>query len=103
MAKKEPKQPRSGGIKGFFTNAYKSFSEGGGVAKDWSLWAAGTAAKVGFIIATTSMVVFMPLLFEIGREGQVNISLILLSQKHAVQPRVVPVELKVTNTYFTSC
>lgn len=81
MAKKEQKQSRGGGIKGFFTNAYKSFSEGGGVAKDWSLWAAGTAAKVGFIIATTSMVVFMPLLFEIGREGQVNnISFIMLSR-----------------------
>ncbi len=30
-------------------------------------------ARIGFIVATTVMVTFMPLMFEIAREGQVRI------------------------------
>mmetsp|Transcript_14711 Transcript_14711/g.24925 ORF Transcript_14711/g.24925 Transcript_14711/m.24925 type:complete len:111 (-) Transcript_14711:149-481(-) len=62
------KQP--GGMKGFFLRAGKSFYSGGIFAKDTSMWAAKILGKVGFIVAATSMVVFMPLLFEIGREAQ---------------------------------
>jgi hypothetical protein len=67
---KEQKQPQ--GLKGFFTRASKSFYEGGLFAKDSSMWLAKWAGKIGFVVATTSMVVLMPLLFEIAREGQVS-------------------------------
>ena len=36
------------------------------------------AGKVGFVVATTSIVVLMPLIFEIMREGQVCPCLTLL-------------------------
>eukprot|EP00545_Synedropsis_sp_CCMP1620_P002303 CAMPEP_0119009070 /NCGR_PEP_ID=MMETSP1176-20130426/4122_1 /TAXON_ID=265551 /ORGANISM="Synedropsis recta cf, Strain CCMP1620" /LENGTH=107 /DNA_ID=CAMNT_0006961515 /DNA_START=74 /DNA_END=397 /DNA_ORIENTATION=- len=65
---KEQKQPQ--GLKGFFTRAGKSFYDGGLFATTTSTWMAKWAGKIGFVIATTSMVVLMPLLFEIGREGQ---------------------------------
>jgi hypothetical protein len=57
-----------GGIKGFFQRAGKSFSQAGGVAKDWSWLLAGYGARVGLFLASTSMVVLMPLIFEINRE-----------------------------------
>eukprot|EP00553_Chaetoceros_curvisetus_P015455 CAMPEP_0204651752 /NCGR_PEP_ID=MMETSP0718-20130828/13910_1 /ASSEMBLY_ACC=CAM_ASM_000674 /TAXON_ID=230516 /ORGANISM="Chaetoceros curvisetus" /LENGTH=108 /DNA_ID=CAMNT_0051675593 /DNA_START=73 /DNA_END=396 /DNA_ORIENTATION=- len=60
----------SGGLKGFFTRAGKSFMTGGLFARDQSVWMAEKLAKIGFIVATTSIVVFMPLVFEIAREGQ---------------------------------
>lgn len=59
-----------GGIKGFFQKAGKSFYACGIFAKDTTWWLAVTGARIGFIVATTSMVTLMPLLFEIGREGQ---------------------------------
>eukprot|EP00542_Grammatophora_oceanica_P019014 CAMPEP_0194048808 /NCGR_PEP_ID=MMETSP0009_2-20130614/28608_1 /TAXON_ID=210454 /ORGANISM="Grammatophora oceanica, Strain CCMP 410" /LENGTH=111 /DNA_ID=CAMNT_0038694797 /DNA_START=104 /DNA_END=439 /DNA_ORIENTATION=+ len=59
-----------GGIKGFFQRAGKSFWQGGMWSKDTGLWLAKKAAYVGFVVATTSMVTLMPLLFEIGRERQ---------------------------------
>ena len=67
---KEQKQTK--GLKGFFLRAGKSFWDGGLFAKDTGLWMAKWAGKIGFVVATTSMVVFMPLLFEIGRETQVS-------------------------------
>lgn len=33
------------------------------------------AGNVGFVVATTSIVVLMPLIFEIMREGQVSLRL----------------------------
>jgi hypothetical protein len=71
---KEQKQTK--GLKGFFLRAGKSFWDGGLFAKDTGLWMAKWAGKIGFVVATTSMVVFMPLLFEIGRETQVRESCI---------------------------
>jgi hypothetical protein len=59
-----------GGIKGFFQKAGKSFYAAGLFAKGTTWWLAVKGARVGFIVATTSMVTIMPLLFEIGREGQ---------------------------------
>ena len=38
--------------------------------KDKSSWVAQKLARIGFIFATTCIVAFMPLVFEISREGQ---------------------------------
>ena len=74
MAKDSSKP--SGGQKGIIQRTGKFFYTGGALA-----WKQGyTVAKMGyqvggdvaFAIATTSMIVLMPLLFEIAREGQVR-------------------------------
>ena len=70
MAKSKRKE--GGGLKGFLSRASKSFLTGGLYAKDKSYWAAEKLCKFGFIVATTSLVVLMPLVFEIAREGQVR-------------------------------
>eukprot|EP00934_Nitzschia_sp_Nitz4_P008095 Nitzschia sp. Nitz4//scaffold128_size63911//60843//61269//NITZ4_006234-RA/size63911-snap-gene-0.63-mRNA-1//1//CDS//3329534877//8085//frame0 len=57
-----------GGIKGFFLKAGKSFSSAGTVAKDWSWWMVQKGGRLGLILASTSMVILMPLIFEINRE-----------------------------------
>lgn len=62
---------RTGGIKGFFERAAKSFKSGGIFAKDSAQWIASKGATIGFIVVTTTMVTLLPLLFEIGREAQV--------------------------------
>lgn len=62
---------QAGGLKGFFTRAGASFYSGGLFIKEKSWMAAQMAGKVGFVVATTSIVVLMPLIFEIMREGQV--------------------------------
>lgn len=80
---KEQKQPQ--GLKGFFLRAGKSFYDGGLFAKETSTWMAKWAGKIGFVIATTSMVVLMPLLFEIGRESQVRRLLVMNSIIHVMQ------------------
>jgi hypothetical protein len=61
------------GLKGFFLRAGRSFWDGGMLATNSSLWMAKWAGKIGFVIVTTSMVVLMPLFFEIGREAQVGV------------------------------
>lgn len=61
-----------GGIKGFLTRAAKSFSSGGALAKEWSYWLAQKGGRIGIILASTSMVILMPLIFEINREVQVR-------------------------------
>ena len=65
--------PSSGGLKGFFQRAGSSFSAGGMIAKDYTYWLGLKGARIAFIFATTSIVVFMPLIFEISRETQVII------------------------------
>jgi hypothetical protein len=62
----------SGGLKGFFSRASKSFITGGIFAKDQSVWIMQKVARVGFIFATTSIVTLFPLIFEISREAQVR-------------------------------
>ena len=57
-----------GGIKGFFYRAGNSFQKGFAVSRDWSWWVAQKGGKVGLFLASTSMVVLMPLIFEINRE-----------------------------------
>jgi hypothetical protein len=64
----------AGGLKGFFQRAGKSFSQAGGLTKDWSYWLAGYGARFGLFLASTSMVVLMPLIFEINREVQVGLT-----------------------------
>ncbi|KAL7428029.1 hypothetical protein ACHAXH_002255 [Discostella pseudostelligera] len=62
--------PREGGIKGFLTRAGSSFLAGGLYVKEKSWTVAKMAGNIGFMVATTSIVVLMPLIFEIMREGQ---------------------------------
>ena len=69
-------QPKEGGIKGFFTRAGSSFYAGGVYCKEKSWIAARKAGNLAFIVATTSMVVLMPLIFEIMREGQVRFAVL---------------------------
>merc|ERR1712194_591604 len=61
---------KEGGIKGFLGRAWTSFYAGGLYFKQTSWMAAKMAGNVGFAVATTSIVVLMPLIFEIMREGQ---------------------------------
>ena len=63
----------TGGIKGFFTKAGKSFESAGLWAKDASSWILQKGGRVGLAIATTSMCILMPLIFEINREVLVSL------------------------------
>jgi len=62
----------AGGIKGFIQRAGNSFYAGGMWAKDWAFWTAKQGGKFGFIIATTTFVTLLPLIYEISRETQVS-------------------------------
>ena len=68
----------SGGLKGFFTKASNSFFTGGTFVKDQSFKLSVALGKYGFIFATTCIVMFVPLVFEIAREGQVSKRQLLL-------------------------
>ena len=57
-----------GGVKGFFNRAASSFQKGFQVSREWSYWLAQKGGTVGLLLASTSMVVLMPLIFEINRE-----------------------------------
>ena len=57
-----------GGVKGFFNRAASSFQKGFQFSKEWSYWLAQKGGTVGLLLASTSMVVLMPLIFEINRE-----------------------------------
>jgi hypothetical protein len=65
---------QQGGLKGFFSRAGASFYSGGLFVKEKSWMVAQYAGKIGFVVATTSIVVLMPLIFEIMREGQVCVT-----------------------------
>ena len=67
-----PRTKKSGGLKGFFQRAGKSFATGGVFAKESSTWVAQKLAKIGFVLATTTIITIMPLIFEISFEGQVR-------------------------------
>lgn len=66
----------SGGLKGFFQKTGTFLVEHAAVVRARGLvllkWGYETGGSVAFALATTSMVVLMPLLFEIAREGQVR-------------------------------
>uniref|UniRef100_A0A7S4A9Y4 Uncharacterized protein n=1 Tax=Pseudo-nitzschia australis TaxID=44445 RepID=A0A7S4A9Y4_9STRA len=59
---------KGGGIKGFFNRAASSFQQGFQISREWSYWLAQKGGTVGLFLASTSMVVLMPLVFEINRE-----------------------------------
>ena len=59
---------KGGGIKGFFNRAASSFQQGFQFSREWSYWFAQKGGTVGLFLASTSMVVLMPLIFEINRE-----------------------------------
>jgi hypothetical protein len=63
--------PPVGGMKGFFLKAGKSFTAGATVGREWSWWLIQKGGTVGLFLASTSMVILMPLIFEINREVQV--------------------------------
>lgn len=90
----------SGGIKGFFQKAAKSFKSGGIFAKDTVTWLGTKGARIGFIVATTVMVTFMPLMFEIAREGQVRIlcDMCVFSLSRARVKRLVIEEITSTDS-----
>ena len=71
MASSSDKQV--GGVKGFFLKAGKSFYAGGIVARDVSWWLAQKGGRIGLFLASTSMVILMPLIFEINREATVRL------------------------------
>jgi hypothetical protein len=66
----------SGGLKGAIQRTGKFFFSTGMYARDTGFvllkYGYSVGGKVAFSIATTSMIVLMPLLFEIAREGQVR-------------------------------
>lgn len=71
MASKDAKKEGApGGIKGFLQRAGNSFYVGGIYAKEKAWMLAKMGAHAGFVVSTISIVVLMPLIFEIMREGQ---------------------------------
>lgn len=71
-----PTKSKGGGIKGFFTRAATSFQQGFKISKDAAYWLAMKSGRIGLVLASTSMVVLMPLIFEINREITVRLSLL---------------------------
>ncbi|GAX24253.1 hypothetical protein FisN_4Hh046 [Fistulifera solaris] len=61
---------KSGGLKGILQRTGKFFYSGGLYAYQFAKVGYVYGGKVAFSVATTSMIVLMPLLFEIAREGQ---------------------------------
>ena len=72
MAKIDYETTGGGGIKGFLDKANKPFYFGCLFIEDLGLWSAKTSARFVFVIAATSIVVLMPLIFELVREGKVS-------------------------------
>lgn len=64
---------KSGGLKGMIQRTGKFFYTGGLYAYQFAKVGYVYGGKVAFSVATTSMIVLMPLLFEIAREGQVRV------------------------------
>mmetsp|Transcript_10010 Transcript_10010/g.13223 ORF Transcript_10010/g.13223 Transcript_10010/m.13223 type:complete len:114 (+) Transcript_10010:106-447(+) len=64
----------AGGIKGFFQRTGKVVHSAGMACVQFgstgALWAYKWGGSTAFVVATSSVLVFMPLLFEIGREGE---------------------------------
>jgi hypothetical protein len=75
MASRDSNKP-SGGLKGAIQKTGKFFFAGSMYARDKGTellkYGYKFGGKTAFCIATTSMVILMPLLFEIAREGQVR-------------------------------
>jgi hypothetical protein len=69
----------SGGLKGIIQKTGKSIFSAGLIARDYGTiavrWGYKIGGNVAFVMATTSMIVLMPLIFESTREVQVCRSL----------------------------
>lgn len=73
-----PTKSKGGGVKGFFTRAATSFQEGFKFSRDAAYWLAMKSGRIGLVLASTSMVVLMPLIFEINREITVRVPVTLI-------------------------
>jgi hypothetical protein len=62
----------SGGLKGFLERATTSFGKAFDLSREWGWYLAQKGGTVGLFLASTSMVVLMPLIFEINREVMVR-------------------------------
>jgi hypothetical protein len=66
---------QSGGLKGLIQKTGKTIFSVGVIVRDYGTIAARWSYKIGgnvaFVMATTSMIVLMPLIFESTREVQV--------------------------------
>eukprot|EP00522_Entomoneis_paludosa_P018314 CAMPEP_0172453198 /NCGR_PEP_ID=MMETSP1065-20121228/10633_1 /TAXON_ID=265537 /ORGANISM="Amphiprora paludosa, Strain CCMP125" /LENGTH=115 /DNA_ID=CAMNT_0013205373 /DNA_START=12 /DNA_END=359 /DNA_ORIENTATION=- len=66
--------PSGGGLKGFLTRTGKVVHNTGTyifqVGSSAAMWTYKWGGSTAFVVATSSVLVFMPLLFEIGREGE---------------------------------
>ena len=70
---------KGGGVKGFFTRAAASFQQGFQISRDVGYWLAMKGGRIGLVLASTSMVILMPLIFEINREITVRFIILLSS------------------------
>jgi hypothetical protein len=93
MAKKT--EAVTGGIKGFFQKASASFTKGGTWLSTQTMWLGQKALYIGFVVASTSFITLMPLLFEIGREGQVRMD---ASEKGKMVPHCIALHCMVRSS-----
>ena len=84
---------QSGGIKGFFNRAASSFQQGFQFSREWSYWLAQRGGTVGLFLASTSMVVLMPLIFEINREITVCPLFVVIDKRYFFHWDVLDTEL----------
>ena len=70
----------TGGLKGLFQSTGKAVYAAGVLARDYGTvaarWSYQYVGGLAFALATTSMIVLMPLMFESSREVQVRVYLI---------------------------
>ena len=74
-----PTKAKSGGVKGFLNRAASSFQQGFQLSRQVSIWLLQKGGTIGLVLASTSMVVLMPLIFEINREITVRQFSVLLT------------------------
>lgn len=68
VGSKDSKKVKGDGLKGFFNRAANSFQQGFHFSREFSYWLAQKCGNVGLVLASTSMIVLLPLIFEINRE-----------------------------------
>jgi uncharacterized membrane protein (UPF0136 family) len=71
LSSSKPSRP-TGGLKGFLERATISFGKAFDLSREWGWYLAQKGGTVGLFLASTSMVVLMPLIFEINREVMVR-------------------------------
>ncbi|CAM9363455.1 unnamed protein product [Heterosigma akashiwo] len=91
-AGEENDSPENSGFKSILGSAFSKLSAGGKWCKDNVSWVAQKGGTATWIIATTAIVVALPLVFEIEREQQV-IELEKIQVKHLREQGVPAHEL----------